>query len=111
MGAINFDGLFKELASGVESIAKDSLKDYEQEAKTDGQKALENVKTNLQQWIKELETGAITKEDLGDLMQEDEALTKMIALKQAGLAEIRVDKFRNDVINMIVSTVAGLIKI
>jgi predicted Ser/Thr protein kinase len=111
MSAINFEGIFKELESKVESIAKDSLKDYEQQAKADGQTALNNAKENLQQWIKELETGSITREDLGDLLQEEEALTKMIALKQAGLAEVRVDKFRNDVINMIVSTVTGLVKV
>lgn len=111
MSAINFNQLFKDLTSGVASIAKDSLKDYESEAKADGQKALQNIKDNLQQWIKEVETGAMTKEDLGFLLQEEEGLEKMTALKQAGLAEVHIDQFRNSVINMIVGTITGLVKV
>lgn len=111
MSAINFDQLFSELTSGVESIAKDSLKDYENEAKADGQEALQDMKDNLQQWAKEVETGSLTKEDLGFLLQEEEGLTKMRALKQAGLAEVHIDSFRNSVINMIVGTITGLVKV
>jgi hypothetical protein len=111
MSNINFDQVFKDLTSGVESIAKDSLKDYESEAKADGQKALNDMKSNLQQWAKEVETGSITKEDLGFLLQEEEGLTEMTALKQAGLAEVHIDQFRNSVINMIVGTITGLVKV
>ena len=111
MSVINFDDLYKQLSSGVESIAKDSLKDYEKEAKADGQQALSETRLNLQQWAKDLETGAITKEDMEDLLQEDEALAKMTALKQAGLAQVHIDEFRNSVINMIVGTITGLVKV
>lgn len=111
MSAINFDQLFSELKTGMETIARDSLKDYETEAKQDGQQALQNIKLNLQQWTKELETGSITREDLGYLLEEEEDLGKMIALKQAGLAQVHIDQFRNSIINMIVSTITGLIKV
>lgn len=111
MSVINFDQLFSELKTGVETVAHDSLRDYENEAKKDGQQALDNIKLNLQQWTKELETGSITREDLGYLLEEEEDLTKMIALKQAGLAQVHIDMFRNGIINMIVSTLTGLIKV
>ena len=111
MSTINFDQVFKDLTSGVESIAKDSLKDYESEAKADGKKALNDMKSNLQQWAKEVETGSITKEDLGFLLQEEEGLTEMTALKQAGLAEVHIDQFRNSLINMVVGTITGLVKV
>jgi hypothetical protein len=103
MSSINFDDLFKNLLSGIESLAKGSLKDYENAAKDDVQQAL--------QWVKELETGSITRDDLEYLLQENEALEKMVALKEAGMAEIHIDTFRNNVINLIVSTVTGLIKV
>ena len=111
MSSINFDDLYKNLLSGIESLAKGSLKDYENAAKTDGQQALNDIKQNLQQWVKELETGSITRDDLAYLLQENEALEKMVALKEAGMAEIHIDTFRNNVINLIVSTVTGLIKV
>lgn len=109
MGVINFDQVFNELKTGVETIAETSLQGYEKEAKSDGQQALNDVKSNLLQWTKELETGSITKEDVGDLLQEEEALDKMVALKQAGLAAIHVDRFKNDIINLVVTTITGLV--
>lgn len=111
MSVINYDQLFSELKTGVETIARDSLKDYENEAKQDGRQALDNIKLNLQQWAKELETASITREDLGYLLEEEEELSKMIALKQAGLAQVHIDQFRNSIINMIVSTITGLVKV
>jgi hypothetical protein len=111
MSAINFDQLFTNISTGVESIARNSLKDYENEAKADGQQALNNMKDNLQQWAKDLEMGSITKEDLSFLLQEETELNKMMALKQAGLAEVHIDEFRNNLINLIVSTLTGLIKV
>lgn len=111
MTAIDFDQLFEGMSDGVKTIAEDSLKDYESEAKADGQQAINNLKDDLQQWVKELETGSLSREDLRYLLEEEEDLTKMVALKQAGLAEVRVDEFRNDIINMILGKITGLIKV
>jgi hypothetical protein len=111
MEDINFDQLFKDLSTEVASIAKDSLRDYEKEAKTDGQQAIDNIKNDLQQWTRELETGSITGEDLRCLLQEEEDLTKMIALKQAGLAAVHIDEFRNNIINMVVGRITDLVRI
>ena len=110
MSATNFDQLFKDIIAGVKAIAEASLKEYRKEAKKDGQQAIENIKDDLQQWTKELETGSITEEDLRYLLQEDESLTKMIALKQAGLAAVHIDQFKNDIIDMIFSKVIGAVK-
>ena len=111
MSTLNFDQLFKNLSTEVESLASNSLKDFENEAKSDGQKALDNIKLNLQQWSDELLTGAITPEDLRYLLKEEEGLNSMVALKQAGLAAIHIDEFRNNLVNTIVSTITGLVKI
>ena len=111
MSAIDFDQIIKELVTGVESLAKDSLKDYENEAKADGKALVDDTKADLLQWTKELETGSINREDVVYLLQEDEDLGKMTALKEAGLAQVRIDEFRNSVINLIVGTITGLVKI
>jgi hypothetical protein len=111
MDAINFDQLFNDLKEGVVSIAENTLHEYENEAKADGQKLVEELKENLQQWTKEVEAGSLSWDDLRYLLQEEKDLSEMVALKQAGLAEVRIDEFRNNIINMIVSTVTGLVKI
>ena len=111
MSTINFDDLYEELKSGVETVAKESMHDYAKEAKLDGQHALADMKTNLQHWTAEVENGAMNKEDLGFLLQGEEGLSEMVALKQAGLAAVHIDQFKNNLINMIVGTFTGFIKI
>lgn len=111
MSNINLDDLINQLKTGVETLAKTSLKEYENAAKADGVSLIDDTKADLLQWTKEIETGSMNTEDLGYLLREDEDLGKMDALKQAGLAEVRVDEFRNGVINLVVGTITSLIKI
>lgn len=96
------------MKSGVESVAKDSLQDYISQAKADGQTALKNMKENLQTWATEVESGALTHADLDFLLKGEEALNEMVALKQAGLAAVHIDTFRNGLINMIVGVLTGV---
>jgi hypothetical protein len=111
MSTINFDQLFQTLETGVVSIAKESFQNYYNQAKADGQSALDSMKTNLQNWTAEVENGALTAEDLEFLLKEEGSLDEMIALKQAGLAEVQVDKFKAAIISLVVNTLTGLIKV
>lgn len=107
----HFEALFGELEKALESAAKASLTDYLAQAETDGKQALQNAKANLQRWAGEVESGAMTKEDLAFLLQGETALEELTALKQAGLATVRLEQFRNTVINTIISTLFSVVKI
>jgi hypothetical protein len=111
MTTINFDQLFQDLKTGAITLAKTSLDSYVEQAKADGQAALDAMKTNLSHWTQEVENGAMTIDDLEFLLQEEAALDEMTALKQAGLAEVRIDQYKNALINLVLGTVTGLIKI
>jgi hypothetical protein len=107
----NFEQLYQDLKLGIGDIAKQSFQDYLKEAKASGESALAAMKTDLQRWAQEVETGALTKDDLEFLLQEEAALQELTALKQAGISEIRVDQFRNAVVTAIVGTLTSLVKI
>ena len=111
MNTINFDQLFQTLETGVATIAKESFQNYYDQAKADGQSALVSMKTNLQNWTAEVENGALTTEDLEFLLKEEGALDEMIALKQAGLVEVQLDKFKAALISLVMNTLTGLIKV
>ncbi len=111
MNTIHFDQLYGLLKNNIASVAKDTVTDYITEAKRDGQQALESMKENLQHWTQEVENGAMTAEDLRFLLNGEGALDEMIALKQAGLAAVEVDKFKDGLINMVIGTITGLVKI
>ena len=107
----NFDQIYQDLKSGVVDIAKQYFQDYLTQAKAVGQTALDGMKDNLQRWAQDVENGALTKEDLEFLLQEEGSLEELTGLKQAGITEIRIDEFRNAIISAITGTLTSLIKI
>jgi hypothetical protein len=111
MNTINFDQLYQSLLTGAESIAKTSFLQYFNQAKSDGTATLESMKDNLQLWTTAVQTGAMTAEDLSYLVKEQADLDKMIALKQAGLAEVQLDAFKNALVNLVIGTIASVIKV
>ncbi|WP_419803285.1 hypothetical protein [Mucilaginibacter sp.] len=111
MSNISLDQFYQNIESGVESLAKSTLHDYATQAKSDGQTTVDGMKEYLQQWKLEVEEGALTLEDLKYLLKEAAAVTEMAALKEAGLAAIRIDEFRLGITNVITGAVASLIKV
>jgi hypothetical protein len=109
--SINIDELCREIESGIESLAKSTLQDYLAAAKTDGQTIVNSLKADLQQWAAEVEEGYLTLLDLDFLVKAEEALVEMTALKQAGLAAVRIDQFKTGIVNIITGSIAGMIKV
>jgi hypothetical protein len=107
--AINFKDIFKSLKEGVSNLAETTFKNFVEQAKEDGEKILNSLKPNLEVWTNELEQGLISVDDFRFLVAGQKELVEMIALKQAGIAMIEADKFKNNVFNLIIDTVTGLI--
>jgi hypothetical protein len=111
MSTINIAQLIQTLESGVVSLAETTLHDYLNEAKTDGEAALSTLKSNLQNWTIELESGDLTTQDVAFLIKEQSALDEMTALKQAGLGEVRIDQFKADLTTLVTNTIFAFIKL
>lgn len=111
MSVINIDQLVQALESNVETLAKTTLQDYVSQAKADGQNAIGSLKSNLQQWTLELESGALKADDIAFLIKEEGALDEMTALKQAGLAQVKIDEFKTNLLTTITNTVFDFIKV
>lgn len=108
---IDFKDLFEQLKQGVINLAEGTVKNYAAKAKSDGQKMLKDMKEKLQRWTQLLIEGQLTTEDFEWLVNSQKDLIQMAALKQAGLAAIRIDQFKASLLNMVVDTVFSFIKI
>lgn len=109
MVSIDFSSVFAQLEQGVGSLAKTTVSGYVSEAETDGKSFLTQIKGDLQQWTQLVVEGKLSKDDFADLLAGDESLLKMETLKQAGLAAIALDNFKNGVFNLIKNTIFGII--
>jgi len=107
--AYNFDTVFTSLKSGVITLAETDLKNYISAAEQDGQAVLDDLKADLETWAQQVAAGTLSGADFQDFLLGQKDEIEMVALKEAGLAEIATDQFRDDVINLILTTINALI--
>jgi hypothetical protein len=106
---IDVRSILSQLENGIVDLAKTTVKDFANQAATDGKQLLTTMKDDLVRWIQLLADGKITKAEFETLLLGQKDLIAMSALKQAGLALARIDEFKSAVFNLIINTVTGLI--
>jgi uncharacterized protein (DUF305 family) len=109
MATIDFESLLKNLEDEISSLAVSTVKDYADQAKKDGKNMIETLKTDLQNWGQQVIDGKLSKDDLEFLVMSKKELIQMNALKQAGLALVKIDEFKNSVLTLIVNGLTALI--
>jgi len=70
-----------------------------------GREFAHDTRQDLLRWQELASTGAISKEDLRWLVQSRADLARMTALKEAGLARVRIDELRGRIARIIAGTV------
>ncbi|HCN84959.1 MAG TPA: hypothetical protein DIT07_15280 [Sphingobacteriaceae bacterium] len=103
--AINIGDLINSIQSNIINLAKDSLKDYVKQAGDDASSFLELTKQKLEKWTNMLLEGKLSKKDFEDLVLAQKDLMELKALKQAGLAQIKLDEFKNAAMGVLMDTV------
>jgi hypothetical protein len=109
MADTNFQNVFDTLKQGVVELAKTTGTQYVTQAEADGQSFLDSSKADLQNWMTELANGSLSKDDFTDLLLGQKDLFELTALKQAGMAAIALDTFKNGVFDLIEKTVFALL--
>ena len=108
---IDFGKILEQLKKDIVDLAKITMKGYVDEAKKDGLAFLKSTEDKLRRWTDLLINGDLTKEEFEWLLNSQKDLAVMAALKEAGLAAIRVDQFKSSLLNLIADTVFHLIQV
>jgi len=98
----DFDKFWDAVKTGVVQLAQSSLQDYWQTAVQDGTNFLEKRQEELQRWTVMLAAGELSRADFEDLVMGQADLAEMELLKQAGLAQVQVDRFVNGLLNLVI---------
>ena len=106
---INYKELFDNLKKQIVDLAKKTFADNVKEAKKDGQKILDVLKTQLQKYTEQLLNGELSQKEFKDLILGQKAELEMVALKRAGITLVEADKFKESVLNLISNTIIGLV--
>ncbi len=108
MGNIDFQAILATLKEGVTGLATATVQNYVNEAKADGLKLVESLKADIQTWGQDLVAGKMSTADVEFLVMAKKEVIEMNALKQAGLGLIKVDEFKNSLLQLIVKTLTSL---
>lgn len=109
--AIEVNSIINTIKTGITGIAQTSLKNYLPQVEADAQSIANVLQSNIEAWTTQLTSGAISADDLKDLILTDEDVLKVAALTQKGLAQIQLDQFKQQVANLIVTTITGALKV
>ena len=100
-----FDEIFEELKTGALELVRLTLKNYKEEAEADAKAFLEDSKEKLEKWTSLLARGELTANDFEWLVESQKDLLVMNTLKQTALTKIRLDQFKNSLLNLVVDTI------
>ena len=100
----NFDDFWKTLKAGLEELALKNWNEVKGAAVADGQAFFDETKADLERWTKLLAAGELTRDDFEWLVAGKKDLAEMQALKNAGLAMVRLERFQNALISLVVDT-------
>ena len=101
---VDIDSFFSTVLNGAKDIARGSLKGLIDQAEGDTRDFLEASRDDLQRWLQLLATGKINKAQFENLVQGQKDLAVMHALTEAGVAAATLQRFRDQVITLVINT-------
>ena len=100
----DFNDFLESLKKGLEELTKKNWKEFKDAAEKDGKAFFDKTKEDLKRWTKLLAQGDLSQDDFEWLVVGKKDLAEMEALKQAGLALVRLERFQNALISLVVDT-------
>lgn len=97
------DDFFKEVQDAINNLIKEEFGSVLTEANEDSLNFMNKSKEKLIKWTTQLAANEITKDDFTALVKGLKALTEIHALTQAGLAAVKLERFRSGIIDIIIN--------
>ena len=100
----DFDKFMELIELGTRDLAKNTLRGYQEEALIDAKSFLEASKDDAQRWTRLLAEKELTQEDFEWLVLSRRDVAELQFLKKTGLSMVRIDRFKNALINLVIDT-------
>lgn len=103
------DQYFEAVRAGLDTLAVNLFKEAAVSARADAEAFLKSSQEKFQRWIDLLAQGAISRDDFEFLVKMQGDIAEMHALKAAGIARQRIERFRRSVVSLLISSAFSLI--
>ncbi len=98
----DFNEIIKEILKEIESLTEETFKMHKDEAFKDGRAFLDKIEDDLERLSNLVIKGELTAEEFEWLVRSKKDLAEMVLLKQAGLTMIKIDQFKNRLLDLVV---------
>jgi len=98
-----FDDFLGIIQDELPNLGKELLGDLKDQGILDAKKFLEDTKDDLKRWSQLLAKGQLNQDEFNFLVRSQKDLFDLHSLKQAGLALITAQKFRDGVVDLVAS--------
>ncbi|MEF8817390.1 MAG: hypothetical protein V5A20_12840 [Salinibacter sp.] len=105
----DIDAFLDALRDEITDLATTHLEEVRDAALEDGEAFLERTQDDLRRWARLLEQGELSQNEFEWLVRGQKDLAEMEALKQAGLAAVRAEQFRDALMDRIVGTASRIL--
>jgi hypothetical protein len=108
---MDFNAILKSIEGQTKALAQKELKGFADQALSDVKDFAQRSKADLELWTQAALQQKIPKDEYTSLVKGQLDLAEMRALKQAGLAQVRIDTFTNGFLEILSSAVMSAIPI
>jgi hypothetical protein len=100
----DFDKFLNTLTDDMKAVVREHAAGFGKEVTKDSLEFAENMKDDIERWTGQLARGELEREDFEWLLAAKKDLAEMNALKMKGLAQVRIDRIRNALVQTIIGT-------
>ena len=104
----DFNEFLKVLKDNTDDLIRKSWKEYQKAAMKDGGSFIRKTKDDLERWTMLLAEGKLMQDDFAWLVQGKRDLAELEAMKQEGLSQVQLNRFRNALMKVVVNTAVGV---
>jgi hypothetical protein len=104
-----FDEFVSAVLKEVEKSAADLFASHRKQAEEDAKAFLAKTREDMERWAGAVASGQMTASEFEFLVRGKKDLAELAALKQAGLAVVALEKFREGLVKAIVGTAARVL--
>ena len=104
----SFEAFYDIYIAGLDQMTEEEWEDCRDACRKAGTAFAEQSRVKISRWTTQLESGALSKDDLEWLVGGLEDLADLEALKNAGLSAVRREKFRKSLMANTLKAITAL---
>ena len=105
----DLEQIWESVRNSVIELAKSTFADLKNEAVKDVTDFLDKTKADVVTWTQQFSKQELTEAEFKSLISGQKDLAEMQLLHEAGVALIKIDKFKRTLFNTIISTIINLL--